>query len=110
MSRYIHGMHERCPLDIMPDGTVLYIAEVGDSTVPHSGIDLSDEPRIAMIRIQWLFGADGGCYPPPSLQAGFIQRVESLVRNTPDCHVFVGGNEPNIKTEGLFSSDYTAQM
>lgn len=103
-------MHERCPLDVMPDGTVLYIAEVGDSTVPHQGIDLSDEPRTAMIRIQWLFGADGGCYPPPSLQAGFIQRVESLVRNTPDCHTWIGGNEPNIKTEGLFMPEHAAGM
>jgi hypothetical protein len=104
-------MHERCPLDVMPDGTVLYIAEVGDNTVvPHQGIDLSDEPRTVIIRIQWLFGEHGGCYPPPSLQAGFIQRVESLVRNTPDCHIFVAGNEPNIRTEGLFEPEYAAEM
>jgi len=107
---YIHGMHEHCPLDVMPDGTVLYIAEVGDSTVPHSGIDLSGEPRRVMIRIQWLFGVDGGCYPPPALQPGFIQRVESLVRNTPGCHIWQGGNEPNIETEGLFSPEYAAEM
>lgn len=106
----IYGMHEKCPLDVMPDGWILYIAEVGDSNDPHQGIDLSGEPRARMIRIQWRFGSDGGCYPPPGRRDGFIQRVESLVANTPDCHIFIAGNEPNLSTEGLFEPEYTADM
>lgn len=106
----IYGMHEKCPLDVMPDGWVLYIAEVGDSNDPHQGIDLSDEQRARMIRIQWRFGSDGGCYSPPDRRDGFIQRVESLAANTPDCHVWVGGNEPNLFVEGLFTPEYTADM
>lgn len=106
----IYGMHEKCPTDVMSDGWVLYIAEVGDSNDPHQGIDLSNERRARMIRIQWSFGSGGGCYPPPSRQSGFVQRVESLVANTPDCHIWVAGNEPNLSVEGLFTPEYTADM
>lgn len=108
-TKLIYGMHEKCPIGVLPDGWVLYIAEVGDSFDPHSGIDLSDESRSVMIRIQWRFGSSGACYPPPERQDGFIQRVASLAKNTPDCHTWIGGNEPNIATEGLFYPTVAAQ-
>jgi len=110
MSKYIVGIHEPCPLEVMPEGWVLHIAEVGDSDVPHPGIDLGDDPRTPMVRIQWKFGPEGGCYPPPRGKEGFIGRVGFLVRNTPDCHIWQAGNEPNHQVEGLFEPEYTAQM
>ena len=112
MTALIYGMHESCPTSLMPKGMVLHLAETGDSSDPHPGIDLSGEFRSRMIRLQWRWGSNGGCYPPESDKDAFnrfVARCGSCAANTPDNHIWVAGNEPNHSQEGLHFPQYTAK-
>ena len=54
MSSLTYGVHEWCPVDVMPEGWILYLVETGDYPDPHPGIDLGDDPRTPIMRWQWL--------------------------------------------------------
>jgi hypothetical protein len=110
MSSYTYGMHEKCPAGVLPEGWVLYLAELGSGPEEHPGIDLAGETRSVIIRAQHSWGAGGRCLPLPAELAGFVWRFVSMVRNTPACHIWIPGNEPNVAVEGLFQPGYVAEV
>jgi hypothetical protein len=84
----------------MPAGWVLHLAEVGHSPEPHPGLDLSQWAGYKnVVRIQHAWGEGAGTIPPPRHLDGYILRVVSLVANTPHCHRWIIGNEPDHSQE-----------
>lgn len=101
MSKYLYGMHEPCPSDVMPQGWILFLAEVGHSNDEHPGMDFTpwaDAGYGIICRIQHAWGT-GGCLPLPGDLEGYLQRVETLTRNSQGCDKWIIGNEPNHSTE-----------
>ena len=114
MTALIYGIHEAAPRDVMPDGWILHLVEVGHSSDPHPGIDFSEWAGYGnILRIQHAWG-DGGTLPLPADVDGYVQRVVSLVRNSRGCQRWIIGNEPNLSIEwpGEFElwPDYVADI
>ena len=110
MNKLIYAMHESCPLDILPLGWIVYVEELGSGSAPHPGLALTDRVRKPIIRGQYLFGNPGQCLPQPDELEGFVGRFISMVANTPACHHWLPGNEPNVAIEGHLSPEYVAKV
>ena len=99
MSKLIYGIHEPCPSDVMPDGWIVHLVEVGHSNEPHPGIDFRQWSNYGnILRIQHAWG-DGGTLPLPADIDGYLQRVASLVQNSTGCNRWIIANEPNLEVE-----------
>jgi hypothetical protein len=116
VSNLIYGCHEAMPSDVMPDGWILFLAEVGHSSDPHPGIDFtpwSSQGYGIICRIQHAWNG-GGTLPLPADLPGYLQRVESLVRNSRGCDRWQIANETNHPQElpdgHLLSPEYVGQV
>lgn len=102
LSKFLYGSHEAMPPDVMPNGWILFLAEVGHSSEPHPGVNFTtwtSQDYGVICRIQHSFHAGGGCLPLPQDLDGFLRRVESLTRNSQGCENYIIGNEPNLPVE-----------
>lgn len=100
-SDLLYGIHEPCPTDVMSQGWIVFLVEVGHGPDPHPGIDFSAwelQGYGILCRVQHAFGT-GGTFPQPNYLDAYVQRVRTLVQNSQFCHRWIIGNEPNVPVE-----------
>lgn len=106
----IYGMHEECPLDVMPEGWILQLVAIQHGPDEHPGLEKPSDNRPRIIRVQYSWGGEGQTFPDLVNLDGYVDRFISLVRNTPWAHVWIVGNEPNLPVEGLWPAIYVANI
>jgi len=107
-NRYLYGMHEPMPRDVMPAGWIVHLVEEGDNPEPHPGIDLSQWRGYGnIIRLQYSWGGNGTIPLADKLDA-YLARVRSCVERSPEAHIWIPGNEPNHPNEWKAGHKLTA--
>jgi len=100
-SPYLYGSHEPPPPDVMPQGWILFIEQVGHGGDAHKGRDFGEWESqgygiICRIQHEW---APGGTLPKPENLDAFVNRVRTLAQNSKFCHRWIIGNEPGNRIE-----------
>jgi len=103
--KHIFGLHEPGGEWLMSEkgksGWILFTHALGHDPADQSAHDYrpwADRGFGAIARLNHGYG-DAGTLPLPAFYDAFAQRVGSFVANSPGCHVWVIGNEPNHEQE-----------
>ena len=103
--KHVFGLHEPGGEWLMAEkgksGWILFTHALGRDPADQSGHDYrpwTDRGFGAIGRLNHGYG-DAGTIPLPRFYDPFAQRVGSFVANSPGCHVWIIGNEPNHEQE-----------
>ena len=113
--RFLYGMHESPPLGslggVLPEGSwLLHLVEVGTSSEPHPGVDLSPWAGYEnIVRLQKGWGVGTGTVPVGRLWMEYLARVRTCVENSRGAHIWQAFNEPNHPAEWPDQKPITAE-
>jgi N-acetyl-anhydromuramyl-L-alanine amidase AmpD len=104
-SPYLYGIHDPGGEHVMAEqetpGWILFTVEIGSDPNDWSGRDFrlwSDRGFGVMVRLNNGY-QPAGTIPHSSRYAEFAQRCANYVQNSPGCHIWIIGNEPNHPVE-----------